>query len=44
MAGFLACSPKCLPTPKGAVATDYLGLFELTATGIAPDFDRIPFY
>lgn len=44
MAGFLTCSPRHLPTHKGAVAIDRLDIKELTATGIVPDSHRIPFY
>ena len=44
MAGFLTCSPKHLPTHYRAVAIERPGFNELTATGIVPDSNRIPFY
>lgn len=44
MAGFLTYSPKHLPTHYRAVAIERPGFNELTATGIVPDSNRIPFY
>ena len=43
-AGFLACLPGGAFPPTRAVAKDYRGVYRLTATGIAPDFNGIPFY
>ena len=43
-AGFLTCPPWHLPTRKRAVAIERQGINELTATGIVPDSNRIPFY
>lgn len=46
LAGLLACSTfDCLPVPANPEQwREVVNLFsELTATGIAPDFNRIPF-